>query len=167
MKHLIISTSLNSNSKSRILAKAVSKHLDAEFIDLQDYNLPICDGDSCYGNKQVQELRSKIEQAKGVILATPIYNFNASASAKNLIELTGDAWNNKIVGFLCSAGGKNSYMSIMHLANSLMLDFRCVILPSYVYASGEDFDGEEITNDKILDRLEKLAKELIRFTAAL
>ena len=103
------------------------------FIDLQDYDLPMCDGDSCYNNQQVQEIRAKIEQAKGIILATPIYNFNAAASAKNLIELTGDAWDNKIVSFLCAAGGKSSYMSILPLANSLMLDFRCVILPNYVY----------------------------------
>jgi len=167
MKHLIISTSLNPHSKSRILAKATSKYLDAEFIDLQDYDLPICDGGDCYANEQVQELRAKIEQAKGVIIATPIYNFYGSAAAKNLIELTGDTWNNKIVGFLCAAGGKNSYMAVMSLANSLMLDFRCVILPSYVYASREDFGEGEITNEKILERLEKLAKELTRFTTVL
>lgn len=131
---------------------------------MQDYDLPICDGDSCYNNKQVQEIRSKIENAKGIILAVPVYNFNASASAKNLIELTGDAWENKIVSFVCAAGGRSSYMSMMPLATSLMLDFRCVILPNYVYASHEDFNGEEVS-DKIKERLKLLAEGLTKFTS--
>jgi FMN reductase len=38
---------------------------------------------------------------------------------------------NKVVGFLCAAGGKSSYMSVMRLANSLMLDFRCLIIPHF------------------------------------
>lgn len=166
MKYLIISTSLNPNSKSRLLAKTLFNHIktDAEFIDLQDYDLPICDGDSCYNNEQVQELRSKIESAKGIILAVPVYNFNASASAKNLIELTGDAWENKIVGFVCAAGGRSAYMSMMPLATSLMLDFRCIILPNYVYASHEDFSGEDL-NNKLKERLKLLVESLKKFTS--
>ena len=75
----------------------------------------------------------------GIVVATPIYNYDASAAAKNLVELTGRAWQNKVVGFLCAAGGDGSYMSIMALANSLMLDFRCVIVPRFVYATGGAF----------------------------
>jgi len=159
MTYLIISTSLNPESKSKLLAKAMTEHLDAEFIDLQDYDLPICDGDKCYDHPQVQELKSKIEKAKGIIIATPIYNYNASASAKNLIELTGKSWSKKLVGFLCAAGGKSSYMAVLPLANSLMLDFRCTIIPNYVYVSWEDFDGENI-NENILERIKLLADEI-------
>ena len=51
-----------------------------------------------------------------------------------------------------------SYMSIMSLANSLMLDFRCVILPRFVYATGSDFAGEKITNADVVRRLRQLAE---------
>ena len=61
-----------------------------------------------------------------------------------MIELTGSAWEDKIVGFLCAAGGMGSYMSVMAYANSLMLDFRCVIIPRFVFATGEGFDGDNI-----------------------
>ncbi len=56
-----------------------------------------------------------------------------------MIELAGSAWEDKIVGFLCAAGGMSSYMSVMAYANSLMLDFRCVIIPRFVYATGDIF----------------------------
>ena len=167
MKHLIISCSLNPTSNSRILCKKIASNLkDVEFIDLQDYDLPMCDGDSCYSNPQVQEIRKKIEKAKGVILGIPVYNFNSSASAKNLIELTGKAWQDKIVSFVCAAGGKSSYMSVLPLANSLMLDFRCIILPNYVYASREDFSSDKLS-EEIEKRLKILVETLTKFTEVL
>ena len=46
-----------------------------------------------------------IEAARVIIVATPIYNYDANAAAKNLVELTGSAWEDKTVGFLCAAGG--------------------------------------------------------------
>jgi FMN reductase len=70
-------------------------------------------------------------------------------------------------GFLCAAGGEASYMSVMAYANSLMLDFRCVIIPRFVFATGEAFDGENITDQKITERVEQVANELVRFTKAL
>jgi len=103
----------------------------------------------------------------GVIVAAPVYNYDVSASAKNMIELTGSAWEDKIVGFLCAAGGMSSYMSVMAYANSLMLDFRCVIIPRFAYATGEMFDDDRITDPKIIQRVEQVAAELVRFTEAL
>ena len=108
-----------------------------------------------------------VEAADGVIVAAPVYNYDVSASAKNMIELTGSAWEDKIVGFLCAAGGMSSYMSVMAYANSLMLDFRCVIIPRFVYATGDAFDDDKLLDGKIVGRIEQVAKELIRFTEAL
>jgi hypothetical protein len=61
----------------------------------------------------------------------------------------------------------SSYMSVMAYANSLMLDFRCVIIPRFVYATGDDFDDEGIAEAKIVQRVEQVAAELLRFTTAL
>lgn len=108
-----------------------------------------------------------IREANGILLATPIYNYDASAAAKNLIELTGKAWENKVVGFACSAGGSGSYMSIMALAGSLMLDFRCTIVPRFVYATSQDFSGENIVAPPIAGRTAELAAALAKYTAAL
>ncbi|RZD30944.1 MAG: flavoprotein, partial [Methanobacteriota archaeon] len=102
---------------------------EVEYLDLREAGLPLCDGDECYDEPATKSLRASVAAADGIIFTTPVYNFQASASAKNIVELGGSMFEGKVVGFLCAAGGRNSYMSVMSLANSLMLDFRCHILP--------------------------------------
>jgi FMN reductase len=58
-------------------------------------------------------------------------------------------------------------MSVMAYANSLMLDFRCVIVPRFVFATSEAFAGDKITDKKINARVEQATKDLVRFTEAL
>ncbi|MFL6514198.1 MAG: NADPH-dependent FMN reductase [Chthoniobacterales bacterium] len=171
-KHLVISTSGNSESNSRIMGRVAfdrlqKKQVDCEWIDISDLELPLCDADKCYLNPGAQKLQKTIDAADGIIVAAPVYNYDVSAAAKNMIELTGSAWEDKVVGFLCAAGGMSSYMSVMAYANSLMLDFRTVIIPRFVYATGQSFDGDHLVDDKVAERVRQVADELIRFTAAL
>jgi len=112
-------------------------------------------------------LNKAIEAADGILIAAPVYNYDVAASAKNMIELTGSSWEEKVVGFLCAAGGNSSYMAVMAYANSLMLDFRTVIIPRFVYATGDAFKGDEIVDKKVVTRIEQAADELVRFTQAL
>lgn len=167
--YLVISTSLRPESNSRIMAKEVfdelSKNEKVKFIDLMDYPLPMCDGESCYADKNVQELAALIGNARCVLMAAPVYNFYLSAAAKNVIELTGRAWTDKLVGFLCAAGGRSSYMSVMNVANSLMLDFRSLIIPRFVYADGSSFQGDQITDEKVQKRIVELADTARRLIA--
>ena len=172
MNYLVISSSLNPKSLSRLLALTAfntfkKKGVLAEWLDLADHSIPFCDGDSTYKNPEAKDLREKVQNAKGILFAVPIYNYDVNAAAKNLIELTGDAWTNKVVGFLCAAGGKSSYISVMGLDNSLMLDFRCLIIPRFVYTVSEDFTEDDNTDPKVKPQVKELAKELIRICMAL
>lgn len=171
-KHLVISASGNPESNSRIMGKVAFTHLqkrkvDCHWVDLRDLELPLCDGDTCYAQAGAQKLGKAIHAADGILVATPVYNYDVAAAAKNMVELTGKAWEDKIVGFLCAAGGMNSYMSVMAYANSLMLDFRSVIIPRFVYATGDAFQGDKLQDEEVEQRIHQVADELIRFTAAL
>jgi NAD(P)H-dependent FMN reductase len=139
-----------------------AQDVDARLIDLRDAPLPLCDGETAYEHPAVGPLSQLISDARVVMIATPIYNFDASAALKNLIELTGDSWGNKVVGFLCAAGGNSSFMSIMSLANSLMLDFRCLIIPRIVYATRNDFSDGTVNSPELRRRVEQLATVSIR-----
>ncbi|MEY2495215.1 MAG: hypothetical protein QOJ45_1707 [Verrucomicrobiota bacterium] len=141
--------------------------VDCAWLDISEMGLPLCDADACYTHPAAQKLSKAVEAADGILIATPVYNYDVSAAAKNLVELTGSAWEDKVVGFLCAAGGMNSYMSVMAFANSLMLDFRTVIIPRFVYATGNAFDGDELKDKKVEQRIEELAAEVIRFTQVL
>lgn len=171
-KYLVISTSGNPDSNSRRMARLALAHLekagvDCAWLDLSELGLPLCDADKCYTQPSAQKLTKALEGVDGVLVATPVYNYDVSAAAKNMVELTGSVWEDKVVGFLCAAGGMNSYMSVMAFANSLMLDFRSVIIPRFVYATGRAFENDELKDEKVGERIAELAAELIRFTEAL
>ncbi len=172
MKYLVISCSLNPDSRSRLLAGAVHDHLDGageevELLDLQETGMPLCDGDGVYAEPAVGELGERVRGADGILMAVPIYNYDVNAAAKNLIELTGRAWTDKVVAFACAAGGQGSYMSVMGVANSLMLDFRCHVVPRFVYATGDAFQGDEVVGEDVRERLAQVADELRRVTGSL
>ena len=171
-KYLVVSTSGNPDSNSRRMGRIAFAHLqkakvDCEWLDISELGLPLCDADTCYTQPAAQKLNASIEAADAILVATPVYNYDVSAAAKNMVELTGSGWEDKIVGFLCAAGGMNSYMSVMAFANSLMLDFRCVIIPRFVYATGDAFAGDELKDKKVGQRIEELAAEVVRFGQAL
>jgi len=171
-KHLVISTSGNPDSNSRRMGRTAFQHLqkkkvDCDWIDIREMDLPLCDADKCYGMPGSKKLSAAIEAADGILIAAPVYNYDVAAATKNMIELTGSAWENKIVAFLCAAGGHASYMSVMAYANSLMLDFRCVIIPRFAFATSNSFDGERISEEKITERIKQVADELVRFAKAL
>ena len=171
-RYLVVSTSGNPDSNSRRMGRIAFKHLELSkvacaWLDISELNLPLCDADACYIQPGSRKVRKAIEAADGILLATPVYNYDVAAAAKNLVELTGSAWEDKVVGFLCAAGGMSSYMSVMAFANSLMLDFRCVIIPRFVYATGRAFEGDELQDKEVGKRIEELAAELVRFTTAL
>lgn len=153
--YLTISCSLDPNSYSFVLAQHVHQELSRhsgsrDFIDLRTYPLPISNGSgqSAYADPNVRILHDRILAAQGIILATPIYNYGVNAACKNLIELTGttsdgtqsgDAWRHKVIGLIAVAGGEGSYMAPMGVLHSLMLDFRSVVIPRYVYATQSHF----------------------------
>lgn len=170
--YTVFSTSLNPESRSRLLAQAAVAALaelgqPAQLIDLAELTLPICDASFCYAHPNVVQCRQAIEQSTAILLATPVYNYDVSASAKNLIELTGRAWTEKLVGFLAAAGGFGSYMSIMGVANSLMLDFRSLIIPRFVYATGAAFEENQQIQAETLARILELAQTTVRLGRAL
>lgn len=170
MNVLVIGCSLNPRSHSQILAREAAaalrrREVEPRLIDLRDYDLPHCDGgDSAVADP---EKTRAIEQADLILLSLPIYNYAAGAVAKSLIELTGDAWQGKTVGFLCAAGGAGSYMAVLPLANSLMLDFQCVIVPRFVYATHQDFDQHQLASEKVRRRIDHLADDALRIGRAL
>lgn len=166
MSYLVISTSLNPDSKSYLLARETESQLKAagqkvEFLDLRKIKLPLCDGAAAYGRTGVKRVTDKIRKASCILIAVPIYNYDVGAAAKNLVELTGEGWAEKTVGFLCAAGGRSSYMSVMGLANSLMLDFRCLVIPRFVYADRTAFKSGAIADDTIRQRIEEFVAKAV------
>ncbi len=177
MNITVISCSLHPQSRSFVLAQAAVASLkqlgiDAPLYDLREHQLEMCDATTTHKTPVAIEIIAAIRQADSVLLTMPVYNYDVNAAAKNLLEIGMRAWNHKLVGFLCAAGGQRSYMSVMPFANSMMLDFRCIIIPRFVYATGADFGNDRqpamhIASPEIEERIEELATNTVRLTKAL
>ena len=169
---LVVSCSLNPASRSHALAVAAGEALGAlgaphELLDLREWDLPICDGKACYEHPSIGPVTKKVDTAAAILIASPVYNYDLNAAVKNFVELTGQAWGEKPVGFLCAAGGHRSYMSPIGLANSLMFDFRCHIVPRFVYATKEDFTAADQPSADLGGRIRQLARAAVDLAAAL
>lgn len=173
MHILIVSGSLNPGSRSRIMAQAVRERLEEKAdvavtaLDLREKMLPFCDGDAAYGHASVAECARLVADADAILVASPVYNYDVNAAVKNFVELTGRSWTSKVVGFLCAAGGQGSYMSIMPFANSLMLDFRCLVIPRFVYATKTAFEADRIVDGEVRERISELCDMTVALAKAM
>jgi FMN reductase len=67
----------------------------------------------------------------------------------------------KFFGIVCAAGGERSYLSTMHLTQICMNEWRMIQLPRIIYATGQDFDNDAITNNELNERIKLFVKEFI------
>lgn len=181
MNILILSCSRNPVSNSSVLAHeahaflCMQNNVDVELIDARLIELPDFDHDDCYRSDAVQELTQKLAHADSIVIATPVYNWSTSGFAKKIMENTGTddtgrlvrAWEDKVITFLCAAGISQSYLAYLPLANSLMLDYKCILNPHIVFAIGEDFQDRQIVNASIKMRLERVMRIAVELTELL
>jgi FMN reductase len=166
-KVLIVGMSLDPESKSQLLAREAVKiardlGLEPELLDLRDITLPFAGEAGSFDDARVEDLKQKISSFRKLVFCVPIYNYDVSASAKNFIELVGDSWlENATLGFICAASGQSSYMSVMSFANSLMLDFRCWIVPRFVYVVKKDWEGNVLKEARVTERIRGLLEWLV------
>ena len=169
---VILSCSLNPSSRSHKLALAAHTFLRAgevsvELVDLAEHDLPLCGGTGSFDHPSVKTLTGIIDAAGAILVSSPVYNYDLNAAAKNVMELTGSSWTEKPVGFLCAAGGTRSYMSPVGFANSLMFDFRCLIVPHFVYCTKDDFSETDEPGLEIRKRVEQVASAAVDLARAL
>lgn len=165
---LIVATSMRVDSRSRVMAEYAREQLavrgiKAALIDLREIGgLPFAgSAEASAGSDALTALREQAARASHLLIALPVYNFAAGAAAKNFVELMSEAEiGGKTVGFLCSAGGPRAYMAVLGLANSLMLDFRCWIVPRFVYATRLDFASGAIASEDVRGRIDLLLTEM-------
>ena len=163
----IIATSLNPESKSQILATKLEAYLKdqgvgVELVDLRQHDLLTAGSPGCWEHKDLEHINGVIGRATHIVFAVPVYCYDVNSAAKNVIELMGRSFTEKVVGFMCTAGGQGSYMAVMGMANHLMLDFRSVIVPRFVYTSGADWTEDGELKADCEDRIGMLYEDLKR-----
>jgi FMN reductase len=143
---LVVSTALKPGNKTTTAARFIADRLAREgfaidLVDLATEALPACDGATCYADERVVAMTERVAMADLVAVCFPVYNYQPNSAAKNFVELTNAAWKDKVVTFVANAGGDRSFLAPLSLANALMVDHRCVIVPQFLYLPPAAFDA--------------------------
>lgn len=143
--------------------------IEAEFIDLKDWNLPMFTeatppsmNKGQHSTELMQKWSDKIASADGYIIVTPEYNHSFSSALKNAIDYLYTEWNNKAVAFVSYgsvAGGSRAVEQLRQVAVELqMAPTRTgVHLTSYYTNLDENgkfrFETYEDTGKTLIDQL--------------
>ena len=176
----VVSSSLDPESRSAVIAELCREKLEQRgaetvFIDLRETVLARFDNHTIYETPECAELHGQIAQAEGLLLCTPIYNWSISAELKKLIEVTGStppdgskrgAWFDKVVTFAGAAGLPHSTMAFGALANTLMLDFKCVVNPYQIYIHNRHWSEAGLSSEAHA-RIDKTLTVMLELTLLL
>lgn len=146
-----------------IEGQAKAKGLNVSFIDLRALPLPLCDGETVYEDPNVKTITQQISDSDAVIVAVPIYNYNAAASAKNLLEVSGYSLRDKLVGVISASGSPRGYLGVMPLITSLLVDFGAWVVPRSVSGVSSSFSDDQIHDQDLVNRLDDFLTTLLSF----
>ena len=124
------------------------KRSDAEFeyVDIQDFNLPLLDepippSRGQYSNEHTKRWAAKIASFDAFVFVTPEYNHGTSGALKNAIDFLYAEWVNKAAGFVGygSASGVRAVESLRLVMGELQVaDVRAQVALS-LYTDFENF----------------------------
>lgn len=137
---------------------------DVQVLDLREMNLPFCDGGETYPDyPDVVKLQETVQQANGLILATPEYHGSVSGVIKNALDLMSfRELSGKVTGLISVLGGQPNSNAL----NELRLIMRWVhawAIPEQL-AIGQSWKAFN-PNGTLKD--EKLAQRLALFVQSL
>ena len=171
MNILVVSTSLNRNSRSQKFAKYCEAELrqrgcSVKFIDLRSVEFPMCDGETTWDHPVVQSFQRQVRAADAVVIAAPVYNWSVAASSKHFVECMGHAFDGKVIALLCAAGGPRALLAPMSLASSMIVDFQAIIVPKIVVV-GREPDSEKELSPETERRIWEMNELMLRISSAL
>ncbi|MBE9229878.1 NAD(P)H-dependent oxidoreductase [Phormidium sp. LEGE 05292] len=171
-----IGGSLREESYSQLALELVAQRIEAlgaevEILDLREMQLPFCNGEDEYPDyPDVQKLRNIVQQADGLILATPEYHGSVSGVMKNALDLMSFAQlSDKVTGLISVLGGQSNSNAL----NDLRVIMRWVhawVIPEQI-AIGQAWkafsDDGKIADEKLSQRFDEFAESLVENTRKL
>lgn len=128
---VVVSSSLSQHSRSRIMTRYAVESLVTQDIDAQLLDLAPLEIGSYPASAHAPGLLAATQQfnaAHGWVLASPIYNFGASAVLLNFLHyaLDSDFGRWKPFVLLASMGGQRSALALDHIARTLIYEVGAV-----------------------------------------
>lgn len=175
--------SVNKKLSKHAFSLAKKEDVEATFIDLKDYPMPVYDGDWEEENglpEKTIALKKLFCDCDGFFIASPEYNSGYSALLKNTVDWLSRtheegekplmAFSGKIAAIsAASPGGLGGLRGLVPL-RMLLGNIGVTVIPSQAALSGamKSFDDQgKLVNEQQAGMIEKVVKELIKTTSAL
>jgi len=116
--------------------------VDAELVDLKDYNLPLFDAPASdfwmpSPNAEAARWQAKLNEFDGYIIVTAEYNRSVPGALKNAIDWAYKPFIRKAVGFV-GYGSVGGARAIEHL-RTIMVELQAVPVRQGIHIGGSDF----------------------------
>jgi len=141
----ILSGSTGENSKSRALAEAYRKSLEArgaavDWLDMREMgDLPdVITGD----HDKINPYLNRFAGADAYVVASPIYNWGPSGKVKQFLDLAADSdtMTGKPYSLLSGAGSPRSALAMGGLANQLDMELKGIGIGAGVQVAGKEYN---------------------------
>lgn len=151
------------------LAGAAKLGAETQLIDLRDYDLIFCDGETDDADlpSDVRRLQAEVQAADGIILGTPDYHGSYSGVLKNALDLMGfTEFGGKVIGLVAVAGGALGGTNALACLRTVCRALHGWVVPEQVAVpqASRQFDAAgNPLDDALARRLEKVGGEVARF----
>jgi len=111
---------------------------------------------------EVMKVRETAARTDGFVIITPEYHGNMSGALKNWFDFLYLELAGKFAGVLAVTGGGGGDMSITSVKNSFSW-CHGFTLPFHAAARPDDFDGNQLTNQKLIERIRRIGADVVRY----
>ena len=175
---LVVAGSLRRPSFTRAVCDATADALAAagavvDRWDVADPLLPLADpafhrDPRRHPDPDVRRLVEAADAADAFVVSTPVYHASYSGAVKNLLDHLGLAQTVYKPASAVGHGGRVRSPQAVDALRSAMKGLMAVMLPTQVVAGLGDYDDEgRVSDPDILNRLDRLAHELVTLTEAI
>lgn len=144
--------------------------VSAELLDMKDYDVQFCDGrDPATYTGDTRAVLDRIADADFYIIGTPVFQASITGVLKNLFDLVPvSSLYQKVMGFVATGGTYQHYLMVENQLKPIAGFFRAYVAPSYVYLHDDHFNEKrEIVDPEVLERIDRLAEEVVHMQKAL
>lgn len=159
--------------KTGVVLEKVQQYLEEtkcgfefELVSLADAEHAIVDGRPFdQYPESMQQLVTKIQEADGYIIASPIFQGSIPGVLKNLFDmLHPKAMRYKPVSMIGNGGTYQHHLVIENQLKPILDYFRCLVTPNYVYTHRDHFnENNELVDEDVLARLQEMARVFVHY----
>ena len=174
MKIVLLSGS-TVGSKTQIMMKTIEEKIqtnysDVEltFLNLKELTIQFSDGRNFLDyDGDTGFVTKSIIDADIILIGSPTFQASIPGTLKNIFDLLPqNAFQGKIIGLAMTAGSAKHFLVAETQLKPIINYMKGTLVPNYVFVEEVDFNQNEIVNDDVLFRLDKLVEDAIVLTKA-